>query len=405
MEFANSAWHVISAALVLLLGLCVALPAGRSFGVSPWRALLLYVWHTVFCVLYAYAVVDLGGDAITYYDDAIAPKLEFAFGTQAVSWFTRLLIYYAGFSFLGAFFVFNIFGCIGLLAFDGALRIAGAGKGIWVQRLCTLIVFLPSVSFWSAGIGKDGVAFMAAGLALWASMALGQRFWLMALAVAAMFMVRPHIGGMMVIALSVAMLAGARMSLARRVALGAIALAAGAAIVPFALEYGGLGDLGSASDVAEYVETRQGYNQEGGGAIGISGMSLPMQLFSYLFRPLPFEANSALGLAASMDNVLLLLIFVLGGWGLLRGYGKSRIGNRVFLWSYSAMVWVSSAVMTANLGISVRQKWMFLPLLIFMLIAGMPSKRRRAAVYSNPRPAENPVPPPRGGVDGARPAP
>ncbi|WP_354686948.1 hypothetical protein [Cupriavidus necator] len=409
MEFVTSAWHVISATLALLAGLCVVLAAGQGLGVSRLRTLLLYAWHTVFSVLYAHVVVDLGGDAIVYFHDSVAPELEFAFGTQAVSWLTRLLTYYAGFSFLGAFFVFNIFGSIGLLAFDSALRIAGAGKGIWVQRFCTLIILLPSVSFWSAGIGKDAIAFMATALALWANMALARRFWLMALAVAAMFTVRPHMAAMMVLALSVAMLASARVSLARRAALAGIVLAAAVAIVPFALEYGGLSEINSADDVTAYVETRQGYNQEGGGAISIHDMSLPMQLFSYVFRPLPFEASSAFGLAASVDNVVLLLLFALGGWGMLRGRGQARLGNRAFLWSYCAMAWLSSALMTANMGISVRQKWMFLPMLVFMLIAGMRGMRQRAAVYSNPwpmRPASPTPAEPSSGQDatGVRPA-
>ena len=50
-----------------------------------------------------------------------------------------------------------------------------------------------------------------------------------------------------------------------------------------------------------------------GGAVDIASMSLPMQLFTYMFRPLPMEASSVFQLASSVDNVILLYLMVVGG--------------------------------------------------------------------------------------------
>ena len=63
----------------------------------------------------------------------------------------------------------------------------------------------------------------------------------------------------------------------------------------------------------------------GGSSLDISGMSPPMQLATYLYRPLPFEAHNVTALAASLENVFLLLlsagaVFVIqGGLVLLAG--------------------------------------------------------------------------------------
>jgi hypothetical protein len=109
-------------------------------------------------------------------------------------------------------------------------------------------------------------------------------------------------------------------------------------------------------------------------------MSAPMQLFTYLFRPLPFEAHNVSALAASLDNVMLLLLFIMGGWGLFRKRltGQLLNHNRIFLWAYCLATWLILAMTTANLGIAVRQKWMFAPMLIFLLISVIGRKRNIA---------------------------
>lgn len=378
MELFSTSWQVITTILVFLAGMVVANVLGRSFQTDPRRAMLLYVWHTIFCVIFTLYVIKNGGDATYYYADSQQGDVKFSLGTESVVFITALFSYILGLSFLGTSFAFNILGFIGLLAFDASLRCATEGKSITMRRIATLIVFLPSVSFWSAAIGKDSLSFMATGLALWAALNLRRRTRLMVLAVLIMLLVRPHIAGMIVIALTGSMLLQRKVHLGRRLALGGAALAACAVMVPVALRYAGLEANPNSNDVASYIEQRQQYNQEGGGGIDISSMSLPMQLVTYLFRPLPFEASSIFSLAGSIDNLVLLFLFLAGSWQILKRRKQVATANRTFLWLYSLFVWIILAVNTANLGISMRQKWMFTPMLIFLFITAM-GKPRRAA--------------------------
>src|SRR3546814_1251056 len=85
-------------------------------------------------------------------------------------------------------------------------------------------------------------------------------------------------------------------------------------------------------------------------------MSLPVQLFSYLFRPLPYEAGSIFGLAASMDNVILIFLALVSGIQLFKHRRKKLAGNRAFMWFYCLLTWVVLAITTANLGIAVRSE-------------------------------------------------
>src|SRR5690606_24415998 len=121
--------------------------------------------------------------------------VEFSFGTAAVSYITIFFASILGLSFLGTFVAYSLFGYIGLMAFDASLRIATENKSRYIACVATLIVFLPSVSFWTSAIGKDALSFMSAGLILWAALKPARRTWLIVMSVLIMLLVRPHMAG------------------------------------------------------------------------------------------------------------------------------------------------------------------------------------------------------------------
>ena len=365
----EGSWSIVSAFIVFFLGIILISNISGYFSLKKKRGLLLYVWHTLFCFAYLFYAQAFGADALMYYDVALTGRFDFSFGTSFVIAITSLLVQGLGFGIVSCFLFFNILGSIGLLAFDGALKQATQHKSTAIKRLATLIVFLPSVSFWSSGIGKDAISFLATGLALWAALQLNKRVLLMVSAVFLMLIVRPHMAGMMIIALAISVMLDKNSSPLKRISLGAIAIIGAAAMVPFALDYAGVSDPNSSEALMDYVETRQSYNMEGGGGVDIANMSLPMQLFTYMFRPIIFEARSITALAAAIDNLILLYLFIVGVYALIKKRSQNFTENRKFMWVYVILAWVVLALTTANLGIAIRQKWMFAPILIFLLIS------------------------------------
>lgn len=387
IDLSSSPLQLITAFLVFLFGCTVALLLRKPFRASTGRALSLYIWHSLFSIVYLVYALNFGGDAIGYYRLSFASDLEFGFGTVGLWLFTSLFSQGFGLSLTGTFLVFQIFGFIGLLAFDAALREVTQYKSRQIRRLATLIVFLPSISFWSAAIGKDSLSFMAMGLALWAAMKLKRRALLMVIAVLVMLFVRPHIAGMMVIGLAGSIVFQRRTPILQRIIFGAAALAATAVLVPLGLNYAGVGENATSSDVMTYIEGREGQNLQGGSSVDIANMSFPMKLYTYLFRPMPFEANSIFSLLASVDNIILLFLFIAGIRAALKKKLPSRFTehNRMFLWIYSFLVWIILALTTANLGIAMRQKWMFAPMLIFLFISLIGKERKIKTVVKTER--------------------
>lgn len=391
MEYFNDGLDVLTATLTFLLGLVLACFLGKPFSVSSGRAILLYAWHTLFCLVYAWYAVYDGGDANMYYRMSLSHDLVFRVGTVGVVYLTSFFSQGLGLSFIGVFLVYNIIGYIGLLAFYASLKAVTAHKELYIQQLVLLIIFLPSVSFWSSAIGKDAISFTSTALALWSSMQLKNRLPLMVSAILMMLLVRPHMAGLIVIGLSVSFVLHANVSILQRIVFGFLSLGAAVVIVPFALEYAGVGNDSDVDTLLTYVEGRQAYNQTGGGGVDISQMSLPMQLITYMFRPLPFEARSIFQLVSSMDNLILLYLFFVGGWAIAKGR-KSPFGeNRTFLWTYALLAWLILAMTTANLGISARQKWMFAPVLIYLFISVMGAVRMPAYVSGVPMRQQGPA--------------
>ncbi len=370
-DLGSSAVQVLLSFFVFLVGMIFVLSLRRLFDTSSSRVLLLYFWHTFFSLISFRYIIDYGGDAIAYYRYSFSPDLNFSFGTAAVEVLTSFLTQGVGLSFFGCFLVFQIFGAVGLIAFDASLREVTSYKSRGIRLLATAIIFLPSISFWSSALGKDALSFFAMGLALWTALDLKKRWFLLIISMLVMLLVRPHIAGMMGLGLAGSFVFQKRIPLLQRVVLGSCALLAAAALVPIGLNYAGVGAEANASDLIEFIEGRQGHNLKGGGAVDISSMSPPVQMFTYLFRPTLIEVRNPFSAAAALDNTILLFLFLAGGWALIRKPLPTHVAthNRMFLWIYSLLAWLILAMTTANLGIALRQKWMFAPMLIFLLIS------------------------------------
>lgn len=381
MEVASTAWHVISSAFVFFVGAAVSLSLPRRFGV-PWkRSLALYLWHTLFCLLYLAYSLNNVADSTLYYQQSLLHAGGFSTGTQFVYFFTSIFSQALGLSYLGVFLVFNIFGFVGLTAFYGAIRGAVKHGSVALKRLGFIAVLLPSASFWSAAVGKDAISFMASGLFLWAALDMNKRVGWLLFALFAMMTVRLHVAALMVVSIAVGILFARGLPRSKRVLFGLAGLLGALAIIPAAMQYAGVGSE-SGQDILDYVEQRQSHNMGGGSSLDISGMSPPMQLATYLYRPLPFEAHNVTALAASLENVFLLLLSAGAVVTLIRSKNRNLIMEQVPLWAYVLSTWLILAVTTANLGIAVRQKWMFLPVLLYLLFYILGHRGRKGHIQA-----------------------
>jgi len=378
LTFADTAWHVFANMFVFLIGFSIAIGQKRMFGISHKLAIALYFWHTFFCLFYFWYSLNNTADSTSYYLRSLDYDSGFKFGTVGLHFLVSFFSQVFSLSYGGVFLIFNIIGYIGMLAFGSALQHVTLNSSRFVRRLSIIVLFLPGLSFWSSAIGKDASTFAAAGLATWSALNISRRAPVMAIAILLFLLPRPHMAGILLLAIALAMFFSSGIGIFKKVFLLILVVPLSVLSVQFGLEYAGVGDAADLNDIGDYFEERQGHNMAGGGSVDISGMSVPLRLFTYLFRPLLFDASGLMGLIISFENIFLLLILLASMISLL--LKKSSLGRfeMMFFVVFSFISWFVLANTTANLGISIRQKWMFLPMLLvlaFSYLSGPPKRR------------------------------
>lgn len=363
--------------IVSLLGLVISLfayliafpqPYQRRFDV--YGALLSL--HIVATIAYWLLSFESGMDAFMYYRDPFGfyNKSAFVSGTYFIVHLVQSIRSTLGGSFLDHFLFFQCFGMISCALIMRSFNDLAESFGTRVPLYLYATLFLPGLHFWSAGIGKDGPMIMAVSLALWSAMRLDKRVVWMAIALTIMMLIRPHIAGLVVGAITFGLLFSKQLNSRAKIVLAPVAM------IGFIFVAARAGERFNVSLDAEsfsnFVETQQSLGDRFGSGADLSNSPLPIKVLSLLFRPFYFDADGMMGWAASVENTVLLAIFgyIAYHWRLLL-----KFGTHVFYVSYSvafsgALI-ILLAMVNYNVGLGQRQKMMAVPpiLLIFASIA------------------------------------
>jgi len=356
--------------IILSIGIFITLICSKCFELSFSRSFYLFIWHTFFSFVYVWYTRKYYGDSIFYYEEATNGISEFSVSNESIIYITSFIYYFSKISFLNIGVLFGFFGLIGLLAFDGTLRSITKSSSKNIKTLATLVILLPSISYWSSGLGKDSIAFMSVSLILWSSLKLNKRKLVMLLGISSMLMIRPHVAALLLVALTFGLFFEKKIKIFIRLFYLTIIFIIIIKIIPFSLNFIGMGKDISLQSIINFIELRQSYNWKNfEGGIDISSMNLVNQIFSYLFRPLPMDAHSLTALISSFENIFLFILFLFGVISKIKGASADQNINLSFCWFYSLAALIIFSVTTANYGISMRQKWMFLPFLIVIFIS------------------------------------
>ena len=124
-----------------------------------------------------------------------------------------------------------------------------------------------------------------------------------------------------------------------------------------------------------FTEHRQSLNLFGGSSVNIKDMSTLERVFTYFFRPQLYEAHNVYAFVSSLDNLVILILFIFWIYNVIYFMFSKKIifldlKINIFLGLLLYVIFTSLilSATTANLGIAVRQKWMILPLIIYLII-------------------------------------
>ena len=352
---------------------------------------------------YFFSAVDLGqkllvGD-LEFFDLTYFWSQDHIVGTQVLRRFLALSYFLMGPSLPGAFFFSAAVGFLGSYLFLQAFR-AVFPSCRETRFLAATLFFFPSLAFWTSLVGKESLMFFVLGLAAYSMAhmleAIRPGYVLgLILSITVITLLRPPIGVVVTLAVGVSFISTLRNrspAMLRPILYTTVGfLIVGALTLvskPMARHPSFSSDVSLADNILTLaVEKHIGLSADAEGSalpIQIKDPStselirfLPGAMFTFLFRPLVFEAHNAVALISALDGTL-LLILVLWRWKYLLSSMRS-VGSNPFS-AFCGVVFLLLAAglsFEANFGTIVRHRTMVLPFL-FILLAVPPTKEDSA---------------------------
>jgi len=274
------------------------------------------------------------------------------------------MVIFASMAFWGAYFIYRAF-CLG---FPDAVRF---------DLVATLAFLLPSCVFWTASISKDAIVMLGAGIATYGFARIHQRvglqgYALMAAGLAIVMTVRPHMAGILAIALIFPHIFGTNRTGLAGLALKVVGIPAFVGLtwvfVTRAQTYVEARDFSEGTAAVIHVAK----NNSGAGASTYGGsLASRMALAPFLLiRPFPFEVRNFQAAFASIEGLCLLGVFVRRRKVLYRTLAHIRSNPfALFLALYTVEFTVVFAAATTNFGLLNRQRVMLMPFTLMLFLA------------------------------------
>lgn len=320
------------------------------------------------------------------------PDMNEMFGTNFIGRLGAVIYLVADNHLVGMFLVSALLGFLGSYAFLRSVHVALPG---WNSRFyAVMIFFLPSFTFWTSALGKDSWMFLFLGGVAYFYARLLDRFAIapllgLALCVSAASLVRLHVGLVLIFAIGLAWLFQKKnlrgpARFLRPVAVGLLLLVFGFGLLKLASSTLVLHQVTrfAAEDVVEYLAKRREALGEGAGtriAVQLSEPTvtglvrfLPYGMFTYLFRPLLFEAASPLLLLAALESSL-FLVLIATRWRRLVTAARGAWRNPYLVFCWTAFLGMTAVLsIQSNFGLIIRQRTQVLPFLLMLLATPLP---------------------------------
>lgn len=334
----------------------------------------LYFFHLLFGFYYYFFVF---GDSIGYWSQAALLSREtflYCLTQQKGTLFIYAINYFPanvlGLSYFTGTMIYTFLGFIGMSNFyTSSIQLIPKNPRLNSIHLFPLLFFLPNLHFWSCAVGKDTLLFLSLGLIARSLIDFKSKWYLFIIGLLISYLVRPHISLFIIISLSGAIYFTKKTSVYQKIVLFSIMGILFFLLFPKVMEFVKLEEasIDSFNNFATTKASKLG-SANNSTAIDISNYPFLLKVFTFLFRPLPFDITSFPTLLAALENIFLLGLFLLG----FRFSYFSSIKAAPLSIKFSLLFFLAGSIVLSqslgNLGIMLRMRNMFLPAIIFFLL-------------------------------------
>jgi len=327
---------------------------------------VLFLIHFLLYIVYSLYTLDNRSDSGEYFAKASLSNDWFSLyssGTFFIVFLAYPFVNMLNFSYESLMLIFSFIGFEGLVFFYLAARenIYNLPIKIWGFSILELLFFLPNCHFWSSSLGKGSVMTFGFGLLFFGLSRFQNRLFPLLLGAYLVYMVRVHL----VLAVLIGLGIGSIFSFGKlkwyfKVLIFCVSIGGAAFVIGDVLAVSGTDTINILDDNAN-VNRRASELGKSNTGVDISNYNQAMKLFTFIFRPLFFDAPNFMGIVTSVEDVIYLFlafqIILIGLAQIYRWNGFIIIGFFSFLIASLALAQVSG-----NLGIALRQKAQIMPL-------------------------------------------
>ncbi len=362
----------------------------------PWKYQLhlhyLLVYHLFFSLFFTWYILNFGGDSQGYWYFTMEQILirgdvywgrYFGTSTTFILWLTYLPSRVLGLSYLTGNILFGALGFIGIryLFVMTAVYFPYNHKVLTIS-LFPIIFYFPNMHFWTAGVGKDSICFWGIAWFVYAVQAYRKRWWQGLLALFFVYMARPHMGQALIAGAAISILFGSEIRKEYKIVLGILALFGSIYLSATTLSFLKLEEF-SLEELGSLASKTAGLLASGHSGIDVASYSIPMRIFTFMFRPIFFDAHNVMAILSSFENALYLYV----SFFIYRNWSPEALRDMPVFLKTGIIVFIPTSLAFANslgnLGAIMRMKNMtmiYFLLFCFFLIAHNKKQRYLRAV-------------------------
>ncbi len=362
MLFVDIVWLVF----LIFISSVFVIEYSKKHGLNLSISISIYIIHFIMTVFYWQFSIANNTDSSVYYNMALVEKNIFntlGIGTNFIISITFPLVQYLGFNYFNCFVFFSFCGLIGFFKLYKLLDILDRDKIKQFNiRIIYIILLLPQFHFWTCALGKDSLSFLATILII-ESVLKNNKFVYSVqfiLSVALLFLVRPYLFIFLILAFVISRIIYGKTHVLYKISFSFLIIGLFLFFKESLLLYFNIEDF-SQKSMDSTINFYSEYSQDRSGSfIDPASTNFFMLVFSYLYRPFFYDAKGALQLFSSIENLLLLVIFIkFLSLNFIKYIFKDSI--LLFLMTYFFINLIIKSLTLYNLGLASRQKYIIIP--------------------------------------------
>jgi len=361
-EFFPDIYDMLQMLIVIYFGWVLTIRLSHFLNVEQGVGQSIFIWHFLLSITFFIYSLNFVSDATSYYEASFfMDEKNYESSTKITYAFYDFLITSLSLSYLGISSLAGVIGTIGLIFLYAMLREISHYKKS-TRKYIIFLVFLPSLSFWTGGLGKDGLVFLFINLILWSNYDYRNRLIIMIVSTIALFLFRPHIA----IPMFALTLFGSYLTInikpKIKKLLGVIIVILASIIALY-----GLKTIGLSSNVFEFIQERMILTEFGESAFNLKDKNIFAIITNFLFFPIFIEQISIKYIPLITEGVVILLVSLIMIFkNVVKGRGPYPKDFYLILLIFLVIL-IALSLSLSNYGLLFRQKIMLLPLLFYLV--------------------------------------